>query len=102
MNRFAIVAATTALLGATGLAGADGQATYKRVCFACHDFGAAGAPKLTEKEKWAPRLAKGVDALLVSVTEGLNAMPPRGHPRRAIPPSGHRASKKASIPWSLR
>ena len=77
MNRFAIVAATTALLGATGLAGADGQATYKRVCFACHDFGAAGAPKLTEKEKWAPRLAKGVDALLVSVTEGLNAMPPR-------------------------
>ncbi|KAA3626609.1 MAG: cytochrome c [Proteobacteria bacterium] len=45
MNRFVIVVATTALLGATGPAGADGQATYKGVCFACHDFGAAGAPK---------------------------------------------------------
>jgi cytochrome c5 len=27
---------------------------------------------------WAPRLAKGMEALLVSVNNGLNAMPPKG------------------------
>ena len=27
---------------------------------------------------WAPRIAKGIDALLVSATNGLNAMPPKG------------------------
>jgi cytochrome c5 len=78
MNKLVIAAATGALLGAVSIASADGQATYKRVCFACHDFGAAGAPKLAEKEKWAPRIAKGIDTLLASVKSGLNAMPPRG------------------------
>lgn len=78
MKKYAIAVAATALLGTAGVAAADGQATYKKVCFACHDFGAAGAPKLTEKEKWAPRIAKGMDALVASVANGLNAMPPRG------------------------
>lgn len=78
MKKFATAVVATALLGATHLAAADGQATYKKFCFACHDFGAAGAPKLTEKDKWAPRVAKGMDALLASVTNGLNAMPPKG------------------------
>jgi len=78
MKTFALALAATALLATTSIASADGQETYKKVCFACHDFGAAGAPKLTEKDKWAPRIAKGVDALVTSVTNGLNAMPPKG------------------------
>ncbi|GAB4350903.1 MAG: monoheme cytochrome c5 ScyA [Gammaproteobacteria bacterium] len=78
MKKIAVMVAAGALLGAVGAANADGEATYKKVCFACHDFGAAGAPKLTEKEKWAPRIAKGMDALLGSVKNGLNAMPPKG------------------------
>lgn len=73
----AITAAT--MLGAVGSAtAADGEAIYKRVCFACHDTGAAGAPKMGDKAAWGPRIAKGTDALVTSVTNGLNAMPPKG------------------------
>ncbi|MBI2380319.1 MAG: cytochrome c5 family protein [Gammaproteobacteria bacterium] len=46
-------------------------------CGACHLTGAAGAPKIGTAD-WAPRKAKGVDALLASAIKGLNAMPPKG------------------------
>jgi len=56
----------------------DGQKIYQASCKACHVAGVAGAPKLGDKEAWAPRIAKGNDALLLSVKNGLNAMPPKG------------------------
>ena len=59
-------------------ASADGQKTYQKSCQACHATGAAGAPKLGDKDAWAPRIAKGNDALLLSVKNGLKAMPPKG------------------------
>ena len=62
----------------TGAAAMDGQKIYQASCQACHAAGVAGAPKPGDKEAWAPRIAKGNDALLSSVTNGLNAMPPKG------------------------
>ena len=62
----------------TQTASADGQKIYQKSCQACHAAGVAGAPKLGDKEAWAPRIAKGNDALLLSVTNGLKAMPPKG------------------------
>ena len=62
----------------TRTASADGQKIYQASCQACHATGAAGAPKLGDKAAWAPRLAKGNDALLSSVKNGLKAMPPKG------------------------
>ena len=59
-------------------AAVDGQKVYQAACQACHAAGVAGAPKLGDKEAWAPRIAKGEDALLASVNNGLNAMPPKG------------------------
>lgn len=56
----------------------DGQKVCQTYCQACHAAGVAGAPKLGDKEAWAPRIAKGEDALLVSLNKGLNAMPPKG------------------------
>mgnify|MGYP001815474037 CR=1 FL=1 len=56
----------------------DGQMIYKTACFACHDTGVAGAPKLGDKAVWAPRIAKGNDALYSTLQNGLNAMPPKG------------------------
>jgi cytochrome c5 len=41
-------------------------------------MGVAGAPKAFDAAAWAPRLATGMDALVASVTNGKNAMPPRG------------------------
>ena len=58
-------------------AGAPPQ--YVSSCGACHMAGAAGAPKSGDVEAWAARLkVKGMDGLVASVRNGLNAMPPGG------------------------
>lgn len=62
----------------TPTASADGQKIYQTSCQACHAAGIAGAPKLGDKDAWAPRIAKGNDALFASVKNGLKAMPPKG------------------------
>ena len=56
----------------------DGATIYNTVCGACHNTGAAGAPKLDDKAAWAPRLGQGVDGLVKSVINGKGAMPPKG------------------------
>ena len=58
---------------------------YKQYCFACHGTGAAGAPKSGDDVAWKPRLAKGKDALLKSVTEGMVGMPPKGRCQECTP-----------------
>lgn len=57
---------------------AAGIDTYAANCFVCHDTGAAGSPKLGDKAAWAPRIAKGKEALYASSINGLNAMPAKG------------------------
>ncbi len=61
-------------------AAVDGASTYNTFCMACHMTGAANAPKFADKEAWAPRIAKGMDALMQSAINGIpgTAMPPRG------------------------
>jgi cytochrome c5 len=59
-------------------AAVDGEQVYKSACQACHAAGVAGAPKTGDQAAWAPRIAKGSDALVASVKNGLNAMPPKG------------------------
>jgi len=67
-----------AATGGTGASGGEGESVYKKACKNCHDAGIAGAPKLSDSAAWAPRIEKGNDALLESVKNGLNAMPPKG------------------------
>ena len=73
-------ASGTAMTADAGDAAApkSGEQVYNSSCMACHVAGVAGAPKLGDKAAWAPRIAKGMDSLLASVTNGLNAMPPKG------------------------
>ncbi len=56
----------------------DGATIYNTVCGACHNTGAAGAPKVDDKGAWAPRVAQGKDALYKSALNGKNAMPAKG------------------------
>ncbi|MDP3538502.1 MAG: c-type cytochrome [Azonexus sp.] len=56
----------------------DGITVYNSVCGACHNTGAAGAPKLDDKAAWAPRLATGKDTLYKNAIGGKNAMPAKG------------------------
>lgn len=56
----------------------SGEDLYKAACSACHDSGAAGAPKLGDKVAWAPRIKRGLNGLVKSATNGKDAMPPKG------------------------
>ena len=56
----------------------SGEAVYKMVCAACHDSGAAGAPKFADAAGWGPRIAQGYDKVLAHAMTGLNAMPAKG------------------------
>ncbi len=67
-----------ALVAGSSAVFADGAALYKTACFACHDAGVAGAPKLGDKKLWAPRVGKGIDGLVKTVLTGKGAMPPKG------------------------
>lgn len=57
---------------------ADGEATYKKSCAVCHATGVAGAPKLGDKNAWAPRIATGNAALYTTALKGKGAMPAKG------------------------
>ena len=56
----------------------DAAEIYAKTCTVCHETGAANAPKRGDTAAWAPRLEKGEEALMKSVHNGLNAMPPKG------------------------
>ncbi len=56
----------------------SGQDVYDSKCATCHATGAAGAPKLGDAAAWAPRSAKGIDALYTSAISGFKGMPAKG------------------------
>lgn len=74
-------AAPMAMAAAEPAAAADAfdvEGTYMANCNACHAAGVANAPKLGDKAAWDARLEKGMDALMVNVMNGINAMPAKG------------------------
>ena len=56
----------------------EGEKAYRNSCFACHDMGIAGSPKLGDKAAWVERIATGNDALYASAIKGKGAMPAKG------------------------
>lgn len=51
---------------------------YSSACAACHDTGAAGAPKKGDVDAWNSRIDKGMDTLVSHAINGFNAMPAKG------------------------
>ncbi len=58
--------------------GFEVERVYMQSCWACHNSGAAGAPKVGTAADWAPRIEKGMDTLLQNAINGVNAMPAKG------------------------
>jgi cytochrome c5 len=62
---------------------AEGRAVWMGTCRACHLLGVAGAPAVTDYPNWAPRIAKGMEALYKGPLQGIRGedgkyrMPPR-------------------------
>jgi cytochrome c5 len=55
-----------------------GEEVFNTQCAACHNTGAAGAPKAGDSTAWAPRIRTGFDALVQSALKGKNAMSAQG------------------------
>jgi cytochrome c5 len=59
-----------------------GPQVYNAACLMCHGSGIGGAPMLTDKESWAPRIAQGKDTLYEHAIQGFTGqsgfMPPKG------------------------
>jgi cytochrome c5 len=72
-------ATTAATSGAAGGGvGMTGKQIYDQYCFACHATGVTDAPRFGNADDWAPRIAKGMDTLMLSTINGFNIMPPKG------------------------
>ena len=63
--------ASDAAAMASASSAVDGEATYNSACVACHASGAGGAPIVGDTDAWAPRIAKGMDALYDSGINGI-------------------------------
>ena len=74
-----VIISLALVLGFSAAVAADEVADrYNKTCAVCHASGAAGAPKTGVAADWEPRMGKGMDVLVASVENGLNAMPPKG------------------------
>jgi len=74
--------AASEMSAAMGYDLANGEAVYKKYCFACHDGGLAGAARHSDAQRWEESAAKGVPTLIKHVTEGYQGkygvLPPMG------------------------
>jgi cytochrome c5 len=55
----------------------SGEAIVQSVCAACHQAGVAKAPKIGDRNEWAPHIKHGLNAMVQSVIKGKGAMPPK-------------------------
>ena len=76
MKNIVLAAALTTL--ATVAQAQPNMDKYNKSCVVCHAAGVAQAPVTGDAAAWEPRLEKGMDALVASIRNGLNAMPPMG------------------------
>lgn len=78
----------------------DGKVIFGNLCHACHNTGAGGSPKLTDKAHWAPRIALGLDTLVKHATEGYTGesgtMPAKGGN-----PALSDEQVKATVEWMI-
>ena len=76
--KMVLFATATLLLSQLAHAAQDPETVFNRSCGACHNGQLPMAPKKGDTAAWTPRLAQGMDTLVQHVTDGFNAMPPRG------------------------
>jgi cytochrome c5 len=53
----------------------SGEEIVKATCAACHQAGVAKAPKIGDKNDWAPHLKHSLGTLVQTVVKGKGAMP---------------------------
>lgn len=62
----------------TAMKDRTGEQVVNMQCTKCHQTGEGGAPKIGDREAWAPRARYGFDKLVRSAIHGHGGMPARG------------------------
>lgn len=73
-----IAASVVPPLAGAQLDGHSGKQVVDEVCAACHVTGAKGAPRIGNKDAWAPLAARGLTSLTESALKGIRNMPSHG------------------------
>ncbi len=64
--------------GSASAVAQTGKQIWEGTCSACHQTGALGAPRISNKAEWAPHLAKGLAVLEDHALHGFKSMPAHG------------------------
>lgn len=74
----ATAVASTATAVAATVDHTKGEEVYNASCFACHNTGVAGSPKVGDKDAWSARIEAGTESMYEAAIKGKGAMPAKG------------------------
>ena len=78
----------------------EGNVIFGNLCHACHETGAGGAPTLSDKAHWGPRIALGTDTLVKHAIDGFTGT--RGMmPAKGGNPTLSDEQVKATVEWMI-
>ncbi|SFN68555.1 c-type cytochrome [Dokdonella immobilis] len=78
----------------------DGKTIFGNLCHACHETGAGGAPMLSNKAAWGPRLAQGEETLIKHAIEGYTGLEGM-MPAKGGNPALTDEQVKATVDWMI-
>lgn len=79
----------------------DGKAIFGQLCTTCHSTGAAGAPKITDKAAWAPRVKQGIATLVKHAIDGYTGPDGNHMPAKGGNPALTDAQVEATVKWMV-
>ena len=79
----------------------DGKAIFDHLCTTCHSTGATGAPKVTDKSAWAPRIKEGIATLVKHAIDGYTGPDGNHMPAKGGNPALTDAQVEATVKWMV-
>jgi cytochrome c5 len=79
----------------------DGKTIFGNLCQTCHTNAATGAPVITDKAAWAPRVAKGMSTLVDHAINGFQGPDGKMMPAKGGNPSLTNDQVKATVEWMV-
>jgi len=79
----------------------SGEEVWKGTCAVCHTEPMSGAPLITDRAAWAPRLVKGKEALYRSAVQGFTGLKGSEMPAKGGNPSLTDAQVRAAVDYMV-
>ena len=79
----------------------DGKTIFDHLCTTCHSTGATGAPRITDKSAWAPRIKEGIATLVKHAIDGYTGPDGNHMPAKGGNPALTDAQVEATVKWMV-